>query len=113
MLIPTEKKMKTRILFPIFMLLLALLPGCSQDAPSNNEIKEIVYGVYFVDASILEKAACEINASMAAEGHSNVWLVRFLQENSDMPNSFVITESPEGVWNLFTGSYIKGQCPGN
>jgi len=102
--------MKKNICLAIAVCLI-LLTGCSSSTPSNREIKEIVYALYFREASVLDKEACEVSESMASAGHANVWLVKYRLVSSDKPNSIAITENSTGDWEIYTGSYQKGRCP--
>jgi hypothetical protein len=50
--------MKYRSLL-LISLVTMLLAGCSTGGPSNAEAQKVIYGVYFLEASILEKRQCE------------------------------------------------------
>ena len=95
----------------VIAVCLILLAGCSSSAPSNSEIKEIVYALYFREASMLDKESCEVSDSMASAGHTNVWLVKYRLASSDKPNSIAITENSTGDWEIYVESYQKDRCP--
>lgn len=72
--------MKRTIVF--ISILVILLAGCSPGGPSNSQAKEVIFGVYFKDASILEKRHCELTPEMEEEGKTSVWLVRYKFKDS-------------------------------
>ena len=96
----------------LFVLIgILLIAGCNSTSPSNKEIKEIIYGLYIRDSSVLKKVECEITDSMAVEGHTNVWLIGYRFDSSDKPNSLIITESQNGKWELYSFGVRMDQCP--
>ena len=95
-----------RLLTILFLTSMLLLSACSVSRPTNKEIKEIVYGIYFQDASVLSKTRC----SMESETE-NVWLVEYRLKSSDHPAHILLAEESSGGWTQYMGSAIPGQCP--
>jgi len=95
-----------RLLPATLLASILLLSACTASQPTNNEIKEIVYGIYFHDANVLSKTRCEM-----ADETVNVWLVEYRLKSSDYPAHLLLMEEDSGNWTLFMGSAIPGQCP--
>lgn len=77
----------------IFSLLAALLlAGCNAGGPSNGEAKDVIYGVYFQDARIIEKQQCELTSWMEEDGQANVWLILDEFEDSGRRGGMLLTE---------------------
>jgi len=101
----------------IFILLLALfLAGCGTGGPSSAQAEEVIYGVYFQEAKIIEKRACELTAQMEADGYTNVWLVRYeFDSGSEGVMLLAETDSEEYPWSPYmagaSSNLILESCP--
>lgn len=86
----------------LVLLVAVLLTGCT-GGPSNAEVKEVIYGVHFKDAKIIEKRQCELTSQMEAAGHTNVWLIRYKFEDSGSEGGMLLTEtdSEEYPWEIY------------
>ncbi len=101
------------------ILLLALfLVGCGTNGPSNVEAEEVIYGVYFKEARIIEKRACELTVQMEADGYTNVWLVRYeFDLGSEGVMLLAETDSEEYPWLPYmtmagaSSNLILESCP--
>ena len=89
-----------------FLLVVVLLTACS-GGPSNEEAKEIIYGVYFKDATIVDKSQCEITPSIEEEGYTNVWLVRYRFDGSFEEYGMTLAKV-DGAWQLHS---TMDSCP--
>ena len=89
-----------------FLLIATLLTACS-GGPSNKEAKEIIYGVYLRDATIVNKSQCEITPSIEEEGYTNVWLIQYRFDGRSEEHGMTITEV-DGEWKLHS---LMESCP--
>jgi hypothetical protein len=90
-------------IFILILLAAVLLAGCTAGGPSDAEAKEVIYGVHFEDAKIIEKRQCELTPQMEEEGHTNVWLIRYRFKDSGNEGGMLLTEtdSEEYPWNIY------------
>ena len=97
--------------FVFIFLAAALLAGCSGGGLSNAEAKEVIYGVYFQDASIIQKQKCELTPQMKDEGVSEVWLVRYRFTKSGTEGGMLLTpgDTEEYPWVPYQAMIEK--CP--
>ena len=110
--------MKYRVV--IVLLLMAMwLVGCGVGGPSNAEAKEVIFGVYFRDASILGKHHCELTPEMEDDGQTDVWLIRYKFKDSDTQGVMLIGKgnSEEYPWISYMSMAgmskegLEGRCP--
>ena len=85
------------------LLVAVLLAGCTTGGPSNAGAKEVIYGLHFKDAKIIEKRQCEMTPRMEEEGHTNVWLIRYKFEDSGNKGGMLLIESnsEEHPWEIY------------
>lgn len=85
------------------LLAAVLLAGCTTGGPSNAEAKEVIYGVHFQDAKIIEKRPCELTTKMEEEGHTNVWLIRYKFQDTGNEGGMLLSEadSEEYPWGIY------------
>jgi hypothetical protein len=90
-------------IFILILLVAVLLAGCTTGGPSNAEAKEVIYGVHFADAKIIEKRQCELTPRMEEEGLTNVWLIRYKLEDSGNESGMLLaeTDSEEYPWDIY------------
>ena len=99
-------------IFVTISIMVMLLTGCSSGGPTNNEAKEVIYGVYFLQASIIEKQHCDpIPSWLEEQGYRNVWLVRYRFIDSGNTGGMLLAESDseEYPWDI-AGSMVES-CP--
>jgi hypothetical protein len=103
----------------LISLVVMLLAGCNAGGPSSAQAKEVIYGVYFKDASILGKRQCELTSKMEEEGQTSVWLIRYKFDDSGTTGAMLIGEgdSEEYPWMPYmtmaglTEEAIEQSCP--
>jgi hypothetical protein len=96
----------------LLLLLLAavLLAACGGDkeGPSDKRAKEILYGTYFLDSTIIKKTKCELTDRMEEDGQTEVWLVEYRFEDSNDRHGLLLTKEGD-EWQ----TYLHGveSCP--
>ena len=86
----------------IFLSLLFIFPSCSPNAPSNKNIRDMIYGLYLREATIISKEACE---------NSDLWLVYFRYKGDIRPYGYLIEISPDGALRPFNMPIPNATCP--
>lgn len=93
-------------------ILSILLAGCSSGGPTNAEAEQVIYGVYFRKAAVIEKQKCDtIPSWLEEEGFQNIWLVRYRFEESGNPGSMLIAESDSGEYPWVPAGPMMESCP--
>jgi hypothetical protein len=94
----------------LLLLVVVLLVACNgnKEGPSDKRVKEIIYGMYFIDAAIVEKTKCELTSWMEEDGQTEVWLVRYQFEGHNNTNGMLLTKEDD-EWQ----TYMPGvdSCP--
>jgi len=90
--------MKSKVLLAV-LLASVLLTACA-GGPSNKKAKEILYGTYLQEVTIIEKSPCELTSWMKEDGQTNVWLVRYRFKKSGSEGGMLLTET-DGEWQLY------------
>ena len=92
----------------LICIALLILSGCSSGAPSNKDIKELIYGVYFKDAAIISKEVCEYSPRSE---NSALWLVYFIYKGDNRPYGYLIEISSDGTLSPFNMPISNATCP--
>ena len=89
--------------FILVLLAAIVLAGCTTGGPSSAEAKEVIYGVHFKDAKIIEKRQCALTPRMEEEGYTNVWLIRYKFADSGNEGGMLLAEadSEEYPWDIY------------
>ena len=80
----------------IGLLAFFTLSACTVQGPPKDEIIAYLQGVYLQDVTITQRSQCELTPSMEAEGHTNVWLVRYRFGNLKKVYGELFTEKESG-----------------
>jgi hypothetical protein len=102
-------KMRNKLLVSLLLVvvLLAACNGGDEEGPSDKRSEEILYGMYFRDASIVGKEKCELTTWMEEDGQTEVWLVEYQFEGSNDTHRFLLTKEDD-EWQ----SYLSlDSCP--
>ena len=88
--------MRNRVLLAL-LVAVVVLTACSAGGPSNSEAKEMIYGLYIRDSSVVGKEQCDLTTWMEEAGHTNVWLVLYRFEGQDDVGGMLLSET-DGEW---------------
>ena len=96
------------------IMLASLLSGCAGGGPTNVEAMEAVYSVYFMYPSITDKVECAPTPNLQAEGHTNVWLIRYnfkYEGAQETEGGMVLIKSgdPDFPWQVYQSNTFN--CP--
>ena len=99
-------------IFIMISILVILLTGCSSGGPTNNEAQKVIYGVYFQEASIIEKKHCDpIPPWFEEQGFQNVWLIRYRFNDSGDTGGMLIAESDSEEYPWEIAGPMMENCP--
>jgi hypothetical protein len=88
--------MRIKVLL-VLAVVAVLLAACNVDKPSEEQVEEVIYGVYYRDAEILKMDQCELIPALVDQGHTNIWYIKYRFVGSDTKSGMLITETGTDV----------------